>query len=262
MSLERFYLSADTSNILSNEHWLRYEAVVPMIKDKVVLDVACGSGYGSDHLATSGAKKVIGLDIDGPTIEANIENYQRDNLAFKKASALKLPFKDGEFDVVVSFETIEHFNEDDQMDVMAEFKRVLSPEGLLIISTPNIEYPHYPNPFHLRELSKFDLVTLVQMEHKYMRIYEQGSAIATFIADEDDFDGRYVLSTGFIPKYFITISSDREIDEMIPPMATLNSEALRRQETSPAKKIMDTFYRPLIKVPFIKKMVDKINKGR
>ncbi|MCF4124261.1 methyltransferase domain-containing protein [Methylobacterium sp. SyP6R] len=121
-----------------------------------VLDIACGEGYGAANLA-SVARHVTGVDIDAGTVaEARARYGNRDNLTFLHGDAEKIPADDASFDVVVSFETIEHLKDADRF--LREIKRVLKPGGLLIISSPN--EPEYrkslshPNPHHLRE---FDL---------------------------------------------------------------------------------------------------------
>ena len=59
---------------LKMEHYQRYLSVRNLVQDKVVLDAACGEGYGSNIIA-SVARDVTGLDIDGDTIERSKVNY-------------------------------------------------------------------------------------------------------------------------------------------------------------------------------------------
>lgn len=137
------------------EHIHRYYSVIEkMTGTEIVLDIACGTGFGSNMLAEK-ASRVIGGDIDAHTIEKNKSIWNRTNLDFQKLDATQLPFEDDTFDVLVSFETIEHSTEYDAM--IKEFKRVTKPGGLLFISTPNI-YVNSPsgivtNPFHTQEFT-------------------------------------------------------------------------------------------------------------
>ena len=102
----------------------------------MVLDIASGEGYGSALLA-SGATRVTGVDIDPQTVQGATQKYSSNNsnLEFKQGSADNIPLHSGLFDVVVSFETIEHH--DNHVEMMREIKRVLKLGGLLIISSPD-----------------------------------------------------------------------------------------------------------------------------
>ena len=145
------------------EHWHRYHFVAPLAAGKRVLDVACGEGYGSALLAQRAAQ-ATGADI----AEAAIAHARKDyagiaNLAFVCAPCTRLPLAEASQDVVVSFETIEHI--DEQQEFLAEIARVLAPEGILILSCPNKrEYTDrrgYTNEFHVKELYREELAALV-----------------------------------------------------------------------------------------------------
>ncbi|MDR1530228.1 MAG: class I SAM-dependent methyltransferase [Burkholderiales bacterium] len=146
------------------EHWHRYVFASRFVTDKRTLDVACGEGYGSALLANTAAR-VTGIDISAEAIAHAKATYQtRDNLNFVQGSAVKLPLPDGSMDIIVSFETIEHLPQEAQQSMIAEFARVLTPQGLLIISSPNRpEYaqPGAPNPFHVHELDRDELAALL-----------------------------------------------------------------------------------------------------
>src|SRR4030095_1042806 len=79
------------------------------------------------------------------------------------AAATCIPLADASVDAVVSFETIEHLAE--QREMLAEFRRVLTPDGILVISSPN--RPVYnqdadaANHFHVRELDRDELADLL-----------------------------------------------------------------------------------------------------
>lgn len=144
------------------DHLHRYAIVNNYIKDKTVIDIACGDGYGSSLMADT-AKSVVGVDIDAATVATASKKYVKPNLAFKAGSADKIPVESSSIDVVVSFETIEHHDKHDEM--LAEIKRVLKPDGLLIISSPDkLTYSdkrNYNNPYHVKELYKEEFVKLI-----------------------------------------------------------------------------------------------------
>ena len=102
------------------------------LKGKKFLEVGCGLGYFSNKAFTMGAN-VTGIDI-GPNLVA-INKKKTPKGQFKVASASKLPFKDNQFDVVLSTEVIEHV--DKQNQALGEMARVLKKGGMLVITTPN-----------------------------------------------------------------------------------------------------------------------------
>jgi SAM-dependent methyltransferase len=117
------------------EHIWRYDFASKYAEDKVVLDVASGAGYGSLYLAKIGkARKVFGVDYDKRAIEYSKRYYNSKKIDFMISDATNLPFKN-EFDLIVSFETIEHIN--NYKKFISECYRCLNPGGHLVISTPN-----------------------------------------------------------------------------------------------------------------------------
>ena len=135
------------------EHMHRYAFASQFIADKKVLDAACGEGFGSFLLADK-AQSVIGVDISKQAVSHATERYQADNLSYQVADCQDLPFEDDSFDCIVSFETLEHLEQ--QSEMLAEFRRVLSKQGFLMISSPDkavyTDEMKNDNPFHLREL--------------------------------------------------------------------------------------------------------------
>lgn len=148
---ERFLPWIEDATI-AYEHLHRYAYASQFVAGAAVLDLGSGEGYGASLLART-ASAVIGVDIDPESVSHAQRRYARPNLDFVDASAVQLPFVDP-VDVVVCFETLEHI--DNQHDLIREAKRMLKPEGLLIISTPDkrtySDEPHADNPFHTREL--------------------------------------------------------------------------------------------------------------
>lgn len=145
------------------EHWQRYLYAANYVRGLTVLDVACGEGYGSAWLARQAAQ-VIGVDLSVDAIAHAKSVYSaQPNLHFQQADCTALPFADASFDRVVSFETIEHITA--QAQFLAELSRVLRPDGVLILSSPNkAEYSDrrgFANEYHVRELYREELQTLV-----------------------------------------------------------------------------------------------------
>lgn len=135
------------------EHWHRYLFAQNYVGGLRVLDAACGEGYGS-HLLAARAAQVVGLDVSAEAIRHARKRYGvTSNLSFVEGRCDRMDFPDASFDAVVSFETIEHIAE--QSETLAEFRRVLKPGGLMIISSPNrktySDDRNYQNEFHIRE---------------------------------------------------------------------------------------------------------------
>jgi len=140
--------------VIRQEHLHRYAWCLPLVEGKDVLDVASGEGYGSAMLASK-ARSVRGVDISHDAVNHAAERYAAlGNLQYLQGSAAAIPLADDSVDVVVSFETIEHLLEQDEM--MAEIRRVLRPDGILVMSSPNKEVysdqAGYHNDYHVKEL--------------------------------------------------------------------------------------------------------------
>jgi SAM-dependent methyltransferase len=153
-------------------HLKRYEFARPACRDRAVLDAGCGVGYGAAHLAEVAAS-VVGVDRDEGAIAYARERYARSNVEFRAADLLDLDLEDGSFDVVCSFETIEHLEDVDAF--LAEVVRVLRPDGVFFVSTPRVdETTASPeNPFHRVELSPGDFEALLRGSFREVELYGQ-----------------------------------------------------------------------------------------
>ena len=157
------------------EHVHRYAFAAPLVAGKRVLDAACGEGYGSALLAAT-AGSVDGVDVAPEAIRHAQGRYgDHQNLAFRVADVTALPFPDGHFDRVVSFETLEHLEAQDAM--LAEFRRVLKSDGVLIVSSPDraVYTDQYgnDNAFHVRELYRDELEALLGRHFSAVRLLGQ-----------------------------------------------------------------------------------------
>ena len=144
------------------EHVHRYLMACELAKDRVVLDMACGEGYGTEMLARV-AHTAIGVDISNEAVAHATQKYEKSNLFFATGSCADVPLPQSSVDLVVSFETIEHHDQHEAM--MAEIKRVLRPDGLLIMSSPeHYEYSVKPgmiNQYHVKELYRNEFDALI-----------------------------------------------------------------------------------------------------
>ncbi|WP_369753175.1 class I SAM-dependent methyltransferase [Flavobacterium sp. WC2409] len=123
-------------DMYQKSHFKRYEFAKKIItEDSICGDFACGTGYGS-VLISDKASKVIGADIDEEVITAIKERYkEKTNITFLNENLLNLKF-DELLDTIISFETIEHFTEEDIKLLLKIFAKFLKENGQLIFSTP------------------------------------------------------------------------------------------------------------------------------
>lgn len=147
----------DPMNHLLLEHIARYQFALHCVHGRV-LDLSCGAGYGT-HLIAKKAKnkidEVIGIDIDPDVIQYAKEKYYHPKSTFlvKDATDSNLPEELGGFDVIVSFETIEHIQEEEK--ILANYFNLLKEGGTLIVSTPFGKGRGKPcgSPFHVHQLT-------------------------------------------------------------------------------------------------------------
>ena len=169
------------------EHWHRYHFAAPWARGKRVLDIACGEGYGAALLARE-ASSVTGVDISAEAIAHAKRVYAGiGNLAYRQGSCIAIPLPDASVDLAVSFETIEHIHE--QAEFLAELARVLAPEGILLLSSPDkAEYSDkraFANEFHVRELYRDELRALVAARFPHLRWFAQKPTFFSVIAPEN-----------------------------------------------------------------------------
>lgn len=139
---------------LWSEHVARYAFARRFAEGRRVLDAGSGTGYGAAELSQSAAS-VIGLEIDRDAVEFARSNYPLSNLNFEAGSCTAMPFAAQSFELIVAFEVIEHLAE--FRTFLDECARVLTPQGLFIVSSPNKKYYEAsraetgPNPYHQHE---------------------------------------------------------------------------------------------------------------
>jgi len=154
------------------EHWHRYLFAWRIAQGKRVLDAACGEGYGSALLART-ATSVLGVDIDAASIAHARERYgSRENLRYEVGDATALDVAPASYDLVVSFETLEHVEAQERM--LEGFARALSDDGVLVVSSPDkhtySEVAGFRNEFHTRELYRDELLAMLKPHFPHVRL--------------------------------------------------------------------------------------------
>jgi len=154
-----------------HEHLLRYKYASRFVKDKTVLDIACGTGYGSFMLAEEGeAREVVGVDLDSEAIRYASLRYSHPHVNRYHGNART--FKgDKLYDIIISFETIEHI--EDYKGFLNNLYSNLAEDGLLILSTPlqkrTVLAPQH-NPYHVIEWSYEDFISLVEPDFTVLNV--------------------------------------------------------------------------------------------
>lgn len=165
-------IPSETEPGIVSLHLKRYDFALAYCKDKMVLDVASGVGYGSSYLGKA-AKKVIGVEIDPVSLGHALLHYASENVSFQRMDAARLEFEDSTFDTVCSFETIEHLQDIEKY--LSEIVRVIKKDGIYLVSTPQVPKTtrHPKNPFHFIEFSRRDFEALLRKYFNQIEVYGQ-----------------------------------------------------------------------------------------
>lgn len=162
------------------EHLARYHFANLFLKGRV-LDFACGSGYGT-HIIAKRCKhritEVMGVDINTDALAYARHHFYHPKSSFKQADVIDpvLPNKLGQFDYIVSFETLEHIKEEKQF--LINIYELLKPGGTLILSTPFGQGRGKPcgNPFHVHQLTEKEFKELFT-DYRLVNFYYQNGAL-------------------------------------------------------------------------------------
>ena len=159
----------------------RYEFAAQYCEGKDVLDIACGTGYGSTILLQQGkAQSVLGVDVDQDAVAYARDHYQLPGLRFEVGDLTgDLSHIKDRFDLIVSLETIEHVH--DQRTAVTQYAKLLKPDGILILSTPNrllnspgLKAGGQPsNRHHIREFTRREIQSLLSQQFEIKSFFGQ-----------------------------------------------------------------------------------------
>jgi SAM-dependent methyltransferase len=180
---ERFDPKRMHGSLLEAEHLARYWWATRFVSGKRVLDAGCGTGYGSKILARGGGE-VVGVDIDSTALDA-ARDSGGESVTFEVADARALPFADGEFDVAVCFEVIEHVK--DPESILDELRRVIRPDGLLVASSPNRDVYPPGNPHHKHEFLPDELAEALGSRFAHVRLVRQHDWLGSGVLEDSVF---------------------------------------------------------------------------
>lgn len=154
-------------------HLDRYEFASRYVAGKQVADIACGTGYGSRTLKEQGqAATVQGIDIDQEAVDYATARHGVDGVSFLCRSGDETGLPAESYEVIASFETIEHVPDDGKL--VTEFARLLKPNGLLICSTPNL-WPLAIAPHHVREYDRTQFEEVLNTHFEILEMHNQNS---------------------------------------------------------------------------------------
>lgn len=166
-----------------HRHIGRYIFASSFVGDKSVLDIASGIGYGSHFLMTKGAKMIVSADKEFGNLAFSKKHYSSLKIYRVNVDAEKLPFSSEQFDIITSFETIEHLT--NYRDFLSECRRILKPGGLIIISTPNrtVTSPTGKvwNQYHIKEFTISEFAGLMNEFFKTIDLYGQSIVSPFFV---------------------------------------------------------------------------------
>jgi ubiquinone/menaquinone biosynthesis C-methylase UbiE len=157
------------------EHRARYHFAVPLLAERRVLDVACGTGFGVRILLDGGTRHVIAADYSEEALKIT-SALATSATSVVRLDGTNLPFPDASIDAISSFETVEHIP--DWEAFVSELRRVLKPDGVMVMSTPNALYTKPVNgvpvnPFHVYEFTPEEFRNLLERHFSSVQLYGQ-----------------------------------------------------------------------------------------
>lgn len=250
---ERLIPEGNQQTLTYGEHISRYVSLAHIVKSKRVLDVASGSGYGSQFLAQH-AKSVDGLDYFEDAVRYSNETYPADNLTYTHGNAEAMPYDNNSFDVVISLETIEHLYNPEKF--VLEVKRVLKDDGIFVVSTPNDDEFMDGNIYHVHEFQFKELNVLMSKHFDSHEYYYQGTYFAAGLFNRSRFTNSFSESTVHVEStfgstidkaiYFIAVASNNgtalpEIEQniVLSDRWSTKDDLERDEQRSAEKKLLN-----------------------
>ncbi len=152
-----------------------YEFAAQFARGAICLDLACGMGFGTRYLAEH-AEFVLGVDIDRGAVAAASRRYGSSKCRFAVGDATLLGSAPQQFDVVVSVATLEHIPSERTEVFLSELRRIMKPDGALILATPNktVWDLYTSTDGHCNELDSAEMTSLLGGFFKKVSCWGQG----------------------------------------------------------------------------------------
>lgn len=150
-------------------HLKTYKFLTQFVAGKKVLEIGCGTGYGS-HLLAQHASSITAIDYSARTVRYAATRYSGPNLKYAVMSAEQLHFEGQRFDFIFSSEVFEHLHDHDAH--MSRIAELLSPDGLCFLATPNPEITEYMSAYHTHEWTFGELRAFMLKFFSHVEIIE------------------------------------------------------------------------------------------
>ncbi|MDX6654330.1 MAG: hypothetical protein QOH18_1040 [Solirubrobacterales bacterium] len=183
---ERFVPDEMRGQLMEAEHLGRYRWAARIAAGRRILDAGCGTAYGTAMLARAGATAVTGVDVAESVVDS-VRDSMPETVTLTTGNVRELPFEDDSFDLITCFEVIEHIEEPGA--AFDELARVLAPEGVLLISSPNRGIYPPGNEHHLHEFKPAELQEELGRRLANVALARQHSYVTAAIFDDEKFEG-------------------------------------------------------------------------
>jgi SAM-dependent methyltransferase len=221
-----------SDQLIAAEHHARYRFAAAIVRGRRVLDAGCGVGWGCQILLDHGAVSVDGVDIDESAVRES--RARCPSGTFVRADLTDLPYPKQRFDVITCFEAIEHV--EDPLRGLDEFRRVLAPGGIVLVSSPNPDVYPAGNPFHIHEFRPQELLAALNDRFEHANLWRQHNLIASALhhdgaapTDSGGSDHRVAvladLSAGR-DVYGLVVASEAPLPDMPAMVALVSSRQL------------------------------------
>lgn len=191
------------------QHQKVYDFSKKYIKDKDVIEIGCGTGFGAYNLSQF-AREYMALDKDTYSIVENRRIFKRKNLKFVARDLYNFSPKK-KYDVVISLQVIEHF--EDVHEYLRKLISLLKDKGILVISTPNGRIQSYnENPYHYKEYTDRELSSLLSPFFHSIKLYGlHGNKVVRFYESQRKKKVLSVLNRDFLKIRMILPRKVRQI---------------------------------------------------
>ncbi len=193
-----------------------------------VLEVGFGEGYGTNLLSQT-CRHIVGIDIDEKVVNYAQKKYGAESCEFKYYDGHNIPFPDNFFDVVISFQVIEHVADD--AGFISELHRVLKKGGKLYITTPNKTTRLKPgqkpwNRYHIREYYPVELETVLR------RKFDDVNILGISATDEIHRIEYNRFHQGFLLSFALRLGFRQLIPKSIDPFIARFISRIKGKKTS------------------------------
>ena len=199
-----------SENVIFQRHLIAYKEASTLISG-TVLELGSGEGYALKELLAN-VEHYIAIDKHKTFISQDLLDLNKIQFIQTELPPIK-EVSDNSVDFVVTFQVIEHINNDKKF--IEEIYRVLKPNGKLILTTPNIFMSLSRNPWHIREYNPEQMAQILQSSFsnfevkgifgndKVMRYYEENKRSVHRITRLDIFNMQY-----WLPRWLLQVPYD------------------------------------------------------